>query len=115
MYRFIQAERNYTNSPELDGTVRLNQADVTALGLDAASTIAADDATSTYSDSTTIIDNITVGQARIMTGDIGVETWRKKVTQKVTIARNYFGGDVRITTGDMGGQAATTFNENFWK
>jgi hypothetical protein len=50
-----------------------------------------------------------------MTGDIGVETWRKKATRKVTIARNRFGGDVQIVTGDMGGQAAANFNENFWK
>ena len=49
-----------------------------------------------------------------MTGDIGVETWRKRVTRKVTIARNRFGADLRITTGNIGGQAAVNFNENFW-
>jgi len=48
-----------------------------------------------------------------MTGDISVETWQKRVTQKETIARNRFGGDVQIATSDMGRQAAADFNENF--
>jgi hypothetical protein len=73
-----------------------------ALGLDATPTTAAEDATDADLDSTTIVDNITVGQARIMTGDIGVEAWQKKATRKVNIVRNKFGGDVRITTGNMG-------------
>ena len=86
-----------------------------ALGLNAAPDTAPDDAAAANSDTTTIVDNITIGQARIMTGDIGVETWRKKVTRKVTIKGNMFGSDIRITTGNMGGQAAANFNENFWK
>ncbi|CZR65953.1 uncharacterized protein PAC_15853 [Phialocephala subalpina] len=103
------------NQPQhADGTVPLDQADIEALGLDAALETAADDATVTESDSTTIVDNITLGQARIMTGDIGVESWQRRVTRRTIIAKNKFGGDVRIVTGDMGGKAAATFNESFW-
>lgn len=75
---------------------------------------AADDAKAADLDSTTIVDNITLSQARIMTGDIDVERWRKRVTRKTTIAKNKSEGDVRIVTGDIGGQAATTFKEGFW-
>jgi hypothetical protein len=86
--------------------VPLVQADVKSLGLDTAP--------ATDSDSTTIIDNITLGQARIMTGDIGMESWQKRVARKTTIAGNRFGSNAQIVTGDMGGQAAADFNKNFW-
>ena len=86
-----------------------------ALGLDAAPDIVADDTAATNSTTTTIVDNITIGQARIMTGDIGVETWRNRIMRNVTIRGNIFGGDARIATGDIGGPAAANFNESFWK
>ncbi|KAK3897922.1 hypothetical protein C8A05DRAFT_47622 [Staphylotrichum tortipilum] len=63
---------------------------------------------------TLIYDNLTVGQARIMTGNVGVENWRKTAGRKTTIAKNKFGQDVRIMTGDQGGEAAKGFNESFW-
>ena len=63
---------------------------------------------------TLIYDNITVGQARIMTGNVGVENWRKTAGRKTTIAKNKFGQEVRIMTGDQGGEAAKGFNESFW-
>lgn len=84
----------------------LDQADIKALRLDTVP--------GTESDSTTIVDNITLGQARIMTGDIGMESWQKRATRKTTIVKNRFEGDVRIMTGDMGKEAAATFNESFW-
>jgi hypothetical protein len=65
-------------------------------------------------DETSIYDNVTLGQARIMTGNVGVEDWRRVAGRKTTIAHNRFGKDVRIMTGDQGGQAAAGFNENFW-
>ena len=85
----------------------LDQADVKALGLDTAP--------ATDSDSVTIVDNLTLGQARIMTGNIGLESWQKRVTRKTTITRNEFRGDVRIMGGDVGGQAAADFNKSFWE
>jgi len=63
---------------------------------------------------TLIYDNITVGQARIMTGNVGVENWHKTAGRKTTIVKNRFGQDVRIMTGDQGGEAAKGFNESFW-
>jgi hypothetical protein len=86
--------------------VPLDQADAKYLGLDTAP--------ATDSDSTAIIDNITLGQARMMTGDIGMESWQKRVARKTTIARNKFGSNLQIMTGDMGGQAAADFNKSFW-
>ena len=49
---------------------------------------------------TLIYDNITVGQARIMTGNVGVENWYRIARRKTTIARNKFGQDLRIMTGE---------------
>ncbi|KAL6691686.1 hypothetical protein J3F84DRAFT_386169 [Trichoderma pleuroticola] len=65
-------------------------------------------------DETSIYDDITMGQARIMMGNVGIDNWRKVAGRKTTIAHNKFGGGVRIMTGDQGGQAAAGFNENFW-
>ncbi|OAQ91532.1 hypothetical protein VFPFJ_03272 [Purpureocillium lilacinum] len=63
---------------------------------------------------TSIYDNVTLGQARIMTGDIGMDNWQRVSKRKTTIARNRFEGDVRIVTGDIGGESAARFNETFW-
>jgi hypothetical protein len=60
-------------------------------------------------------DNVTFSQARIMTGNVRVENWRRIAGRKVTIANNKFGQDVRIMTGDQGSDAAKSFNDNFWK
>jgi hypothetical protein len=70
--------------------------------------------TATDPDETAIYDNVTLGQARIMTGSVGVENWCKVAKRKTTIAHNKFGQDVRIMTGDQGGEAAARFNDNFW-
>jgi hypothetical protein len=98
----------------VDGTVPVNTSDVLAIGVSAP-----DDATSMNSSNetveTNIYGNVTLGQARIMTGNIGVEGWHKMAGRKTTIANNQFGHDVRIITGDMGGEAARGFNESFWK
>ncbi|KAK3301806.1 uncharacterized protein B0T15DRAFT_578059 [Chaetomium strumarium] len=64
---------------------------------------------------TLIYDNVTVGQARIMTGNVGVENWLRVAGRKTSIARNKFEQDVQIMTGDLGGEAAKSFNECFWK
>lgn len=42
-----------------------------------------------------IYDNSTVGQARIMTGNVGVENWRRTAGQKTAIAGNKVGQDER--------------------
>ena len=98
-----------------DGTIALDGDDAESLRL-------VDDQkrTRTYGavaanvDETLIYDNITVGQARIMTGNVGVENWRRIAGRKVTIANNKFGQDVRIMTGDQGSDAAKSFNDSFW-
>jgi len=61
-----------------------------------------------------IYDNITVGQARIMTGDVGAEHWHQ-LARRTTIAHNKFGQDVRIMTGNVGAEASKEFMSNFWK
>ncbi|TVY62473.1 hypothetical protein Focb16_v004218 [Fusarium oxysporum f. sp. cubense] len=80
----------------VDGTIAIDTADVLAIG-----TSAPDDTASMNSSNearkTNAYGNVTLGQARIMTGNIG------------------FGHDVRIITGDMGGEAARGFNDSFWK
>jgi hypothetical protein len=87
--------------------VRLDDDDVESLGLAGGQTaIFAGD-----TETTSIYDNITLAQARIMTGNIGVEGWQRASGRPTTIARNTFGGDVRIMTGDMSAAAAA----DFWK
>ncbi|EXL39768.1 hypothetical protein FOCG_17620 [Fusarium oxysporum f. sp. radicis-lycopersici 26381] len=92
----------------------VNAADMLAMGMSAP-----DNTTSMNSSNeareTNIYGNVTLGQARIMTGNIGVEGWQKMAGRKTTIANNQFGHDVRIITGDMGGEAARGFNDSFWK
>ncbi|KAI7759181.1 hypothetical protein LZL87_014399 [Fusarium oxysporum] len=98
----------------VDGTIAVDAADVLAIGM-----AAPDDTTSMNSSNeareTNIYGNVTLGQARIMTGNIGVEGWQKIAGRKTTIANNQFGHDLRIITGDMGGEAARGFNDSFWK
>ncbi|SCO84730.1 uncharacterized protein FRV6_08857 [Fusarium oxysporum] len=98
----------------VDGTIAVNTADVLAIGMSAP-----DDTPSINSSNeareTNIYGNVTLGQARIMTGNIGVEGWQEMAGRKTTIANNQFGHDVRIITGDMGGEAARDFNNSFWK
>uniref|UniRef100_A0A8H7TTP1 Uncharacterized protein n=1 Tax=Bionectria ochroleuca TaxID=29856 RepID=A0A8H7TTP1_BIOOC len=98
----------------VDGTIAVDTADVLAIGMPAP-----DDTPSMNSSNeareTNIYGNVTLGQARIMTGNIGLECWQKMAGRKTTIANNQFGNDVRIITGDMGGEAAKGFNDSFWK
>lgn len=96
-----------------DGIIALNAADLEALkqaGLQAATSGSA----ATNMRETSIYGNITLGQARIMTGDVGIEGWQRTAGRKTTIANNRFGDGARIMTGDQGGEAAARFNENFW-
>lgn len=98
----------------MDGTIAVDTADVQKIGM-----TASNDTTSTNTSNETrethIYGNVTLGQARLMTGNIGVEGWQKMAGHKTTIANNKFGNDVRITTGDIGGKAAENFNDSFWK
>jgi hypothetical protein len=94
--------------------IRLDPSDVESLELAGRQPPTTSGVAETDADETSIYDNITVGQARIMTGNVGVENWRKAARHKTTIARNKFGQDVRIMTGDQGGEAAKSFNDNFW-
>jgi hydrogenase maturation factor len=97
-----------------DGTIALDDEDVESLHLVDQKRSRIGGAAATDEDETLIYDNITFGQARIMTGNVGVENWRIIARRKVTIANNKFGHDVRIMTGDQGGDAAKGFNDNFW-
>ncbi|RKL04137.1 hypothetical protein BFJ70_g17222 [Fusarium oxysporum] len=96
----------------VDGTIAVDTADVLTIGISAP-----DDTTSMNSSNeareTNIYGNVTLGQARIMTGNIGVEGWQKMAGRKTTIANNQFGHDVRIITSDIGGEAAAGFNDSF--
>jgi hypothetical protein len=93
----------------------LDRTDAETLGLLDQKSATTSGSAATDIDGTLIYDNITLGQARIMTGNVGVENWRKTAGRKTTIASNKFERDVRIMTGDQGGDAAKGFNENFWK
>lgn len=107
-----------THKPELtltaEGTVPLDTSDLETLGLVDQNGDTTPDRAAPGIEETLIYDNITVGQARIMTGNVGVENWRRTAGRKTTIAGNKFGQDVRIMTGDQGGDAAKHFNESFW-
>jgi hypothetical protein len=61
-----------------------------------------------------IYDNITLGQARIMTGDVGVEPWQRASKSSI-ISHNKFGQDLRLMTGSVGAEASREFMANFWK
>lgn len=61
-----------------------------------------------------IYGNITLDQARIMTGDVGVGNWQA-ISRVNEVASNRFGKDTRIMTGNVGPEAASAFMENFWK
>ncbi|KAJ9137580.1 hypothetical protein NKR23_g9032 [Pleurostoma richardsiae] len=110
------AERLTARHPQqpADGIILLDKSDAESLGLTEQQFVAATDTASVDADETSIYDNITLGQARIMTGDVGVEGWLRTARRKTTIAHNRFGQDVRIMTGDQGGEAAKSFNANFW-
>ncbi|KAF7509295.1 hypothetical protein GJ744_008189 [Endocarpon pusillum] len=62
-----------------DGIIPLDQADIRALGLEVMPKIVAEHKKVADSDSTTIVDNITVRQERIMIDDIRVKSWQKQV------------------------------------
>ncbi|KAF5231404.1 hypothetical protein FAUST_9267 [Fusarium austroamericanum] len=97
----------------VDRTVPVNASDMLAIGMSASDNTPSMNS-SNETVKTNIYGNVTLGQARIMTGNIGVEGWYKMAGRKTTIANNQFGHDVRIITGDMGGEAANGFNDSFW-
>ncbi|KAK2667010.1 hypothetical protein RAB80_017431 [Fusarium oxysporum f. sp. vasinfectum] len=80
----------------VDGTITVNTDDVLAIGMPAPDDTASMNS-SNEARETNAYGKVTLGHARIMTGNIG------------------FGHDVRIITGDMGGEAARGFNDSFWK
>lgn len=63
---------------------------------------------------TDIYANVTLDQARIMTGDVGVEEWQQRTSRRTAIYDNTFGTGARIMAGNVGGAAAKAFMENFW-
>ncbi len=63
---------------------------------------------------TQIYNNKTLGNAKFMTGDIGMEHSQRVEDRKTRINDNTFGHDSRVFTGDMGGEAAKSFNTSFW-
>lgn len=69
---------------------------------------------STSKDEREFVDNITLDQARVMMGDVGLEDWQKAAGRKTTVARNQFGHSARIMMGNVGGEGAAAFNQNFW-
>ncbi|KAK6866233.1 hypothetical protein PG995_002761 [Apiospora arundinis] len=61
-------------------------------------------------DEVLIYGNVTQGQDRIMTGDVGVQEWRKRSSRKTKVVNNTFGPGLRLMTGNAG---PGTMN-NFW-
>ncbi|KAK8019186.1 hypothetical protein PG990_004324 [Apiospora arundinis] len=63
-----------------------------------------------------IYNNITIDQARVITGDIGVQEWLKKIetTRRNIIRNNNMKGKSFILTGNVGGDAAKTFVEGLF-
>lgn len=96
--------------PIVDGMIPLDASDEQHLGPRAQATT---QNTAAGVDETLICDNVTLGQARIMAGNVGEENWRRTVARKTTIKGTRFEKDV-IMMGDLTGQAAASFNENFW-
>jgi hypothetical protein len=95
--------------------ITLDASDAESLGLTGRQGATTHGTTTTDTDETSIYDNITLGQARIMTGNVGVENWQRVAGRKTTIAHNKFGNETVIITGDVGGEAAKSFYENFFK
>jgi hypothetical protein len=95
--------------------ITLDTSDAESLGLTGRHGAAAHDTAATDTDEASIYDNITLGQARIMTGNVGAENWQRVVGRRTTIAHNKFGNETVIITGDVGGEAAKSFYENFFK
>lgn len=60
-------------------------------------------------------DNITLGRARVVTGNIGSSGWEQMGKKNIAINRNQFSGDLHMLAGDVQGQAATGFfHSKFW-
>ncbi|KAK8026536.1 hypothetical protein PG991_003592 [Apiospora marii] len=64
---------------------------------------------------TDIYENVTLDQARIMTGDVGVEEWQQRTSRRTAIHHNKLGTGARIMAANVGASAANSFMENFWK
>jgi hypothetical protein len=94
--------------------ITLDTSDEESLGLTGRQDAASHGTAPTNTDETSIYENITLGQARIMTGDVGVENWQRVAVRKTTINHNIFGDETVIITGDVGGKAAESFYENFF-
>lgn len=105
--------------PTIDGTIRLSPNGIEGPRLGEKSLeqpgepLRPGGAASTTDTESSIYNNITLGQARIMTGNVGVESWQK-VSRRTTIAHNKFGDDVRIMAGDVSPEAAKDFISNLW-
>jgi len=95
--------------------ITLDGSDAESLGLASRPGTATHNTPTTDTDETSIYDNITLDQARIMTGNVGCENWQRAARRKTTIAHNKFGKETAIITGDVGGEAAKSFYENFFK
>ncbi|RYP47144.1 hypothetical protein DL768_006754 [Monosporascus sp. mg162] len=98
----------------VDGIITVDASQAASIGLDDWQETATR-APIPNTDETLVVDNITLGQARIMTGNVGVENWRRVAGRKTNVAGNRF-GDVCIMTGDLGpGEAARSFSADFWR
>lgn len=59
-------------------------------------------------------ENVTLGKARIATGDIGC-SGSERPGKSVGVNRNQFAGDLRMMIGDVQGSPSTGFfNSKFW-
>ncbi|KAG8162431.1 hypothetical protein KVR01_008196 [Diaporthe batatas] len=115
----VLANMTRGRAPDADGTVELLQEEVTKLGLiDQPQPSDAPDSgrrgPSVPEQNSRIYGNITLDQARIMTGDVGAGNWQS-ISRVNEVANNRFGKDTRIMTGSVGPEAASAFMENFWK
>jgi len=71
--------------------ITLDVSDAESLGLASRQGTATHSTATTDTDETSIYDNITLDQARIMTGNVGGENWQRVARRKTTIAHNKFG------------------------
>lgn len=115
----VLADMTRGRAPDTDGTMPLLQDEMTKLGLsdqpqasDARDSDPRGESVPVHKAG--VYDNITLDQARIMTGDVGVGNWQA-ISRVTEVARNKFGKDTRIMTGNVGPEAASSFMENFWK
>lgn len=52
----------------------------------------------------TFSDNVTLDQARVIMGNVGVQNWEHTARMKVNISGNKFGNNLSLTVGNVDGE-----------